>query len=382
MRVLATADWQLGKKISGAGSKAPQFREQLFLTSENIITKLALEHKVDLIVICGDLFDRPDAPWDLIERTATMLSKSEIPIHIIAGNHDALEGSQRTALWNLQRDLGDDSKVIIHTKRESNYIEHLNCTIYPGVLNERFDNSDQTSWIPERQKNDGVRIGLFHGSIANIGGGEQRIATLDPTLALDRELDIALLGDWHGPSGDIENSLIDQPENRLWYTGAPEAQIRSQNWIGRILICDLESEKAPQVSSIEVGLNRFIDLNIEFQEDSPESGFSELDEQCEQNLTSSDDLIAWRITTTGWLSKNDHGILTSKVKELQQQFTDLDFKDKVNIMVDKLTDSSGIIEQISAAINDSQESLEVKQTSLRLLYKFARQELGGDVNGS
>ena len=86
VKILATADWQLGKAISGAGKQSHIFREQLFLTAERIVTEIAPENDADLIVVCGDLFDRPEASWELIERTAEMLKKSEIPIHIISGS--------------------------------------------------------------------------------------------------------------------------------------------------------------------------------------------------------------------------------------------------------------------------------------------------------
>ena len=44
VRILATADWQLGKAISGAGEQSHIFREQLFLTAEKIVTETALEN--------------------------------------------------------------------------------------------------------------------------------------------------------------------------------------------------------------------------------------------------------------------------------------------------------------------------------------------------
>ena len=100
VKVLATADWQLGKAISGAGEQSHVFREQLFLTAERIVTEIAPENDADLIVICGDLFESEKASWKLIERTAEMLKKSEIPIHIISGNHDALDYQRKPVCGN------------------------------------------------------------------------------------------------------------------------------------------------------------------------------------------------------------------------------------------------------------------------------------------
>jgi len=380
VKVLATADWQLGKAISGAGEQSHVFREQLFLTAERIVTEIAPENDADLIVVCGDLFDRPEASWELIERTAEMLKKSEIPIHIISGNHDALDSSQETCLWKLDRELGSQSNIIIHKTREPCHLEDLGCTIYPGVLNARFDNFDQVGWIPDRDKKDGVRIGLFHGAICNFGEGDDaRIKNLEPTLAIDKDLDIALLGDWHQPKGDEENSTMAQPENRLWYTWAPEAQNLSNNKIGRVLLCELEVGRKPDVNPIEVGKNCFISKPIEFDEYYESEDFegelakiSDLIEEYSKN-----NLII-RIIASGWLNESDHIRLESTVNDLKSNNNKIMFKDKVSILPANLDKSEDLINQISETINASGEAKDVKDLAIKLLYKYARQELGGE----
>lgn len=380
VRVLGTADWQLGKAISGAGEQSHIFREQLFLTAEKIVTEVAPENNADLIVVCGDLFDRPEASWELIERTAEMLKKSEIPIHIIAGNHDALDPSEETCLWKLDRELGDQSDIIIHKTRKPYPIENLSCTIYPGVLNARFDNSDQVGWIPEREKKDGVRIGLFHGAICKFGEGDDfRIKNLEPTLAIDKDLDIALLGDWHQPKGDEKHSPMAQPDNRLWYTWAPEAQNLSNNKIGRVLLCDLEVGEEPNVNPIEVGKNCFISKPIEFDETYKNEDFegemeaiSELiDEYSEYNL-----II--RIIASGWLNEADYTLLEDTVDDLRSNGKKIMFKDKLSILPKNLDNSEDLLNQISESINESGGAKEVKDLAIKLLYKYARQELGRD----
>jgi len=81
---------------------------------------------------------------------------------------------------------------------------------------------------------------------------------------------LALLGDWHGPSGDIENSLIDQPDRKLWYAGSHEAQNISQNWQGRVLSIDAELGQEPIVNPIPVGSLKFTHIEFEFEEDMEE----------------------------------------------------------------------------------------------------------------
>lgn len=380
VKVLATADWQLGKAISGAGKQSHIFREQLFLTAERIVTEIAPENDADFIVVCGDLFDRPEASWELIERTAEMLKKSEIPIHIISGNHDALDSSQETCLWKLDRELGSQSNIIIHKTREPCHLENLGCTIYPGVLNARHDNSDQVGWIPPRDKKDGVRIGLFHGAICNFGEGDDaRIKNLEPTLAIDKDLDIALLGDWHQPKGDEETSTMAQPENRLWYTWAPEAQNLSNNKIGRVLVCDLEVGKEPNVNAIEVGKNCFIGKSIEFDESYESDDFEyEMEAISELFEQSSGYNLVIRIIASGWLIESDYIRLENTINQLKSNNNKIMFKDKVSILPAKLDKSEDLLNQISESISDSGKAKEVKDLAMKLLYKYARQELGGE----
>ena len=380
VKVLATADWQLGKAISGAGEQSHVFREQLFLTGERIVTEIAPENDADLIVVCGDLFDRPDASWELIERTAEMLKKSEIPIHIISGNHDALDSSQETCLWKLDRELGGQSNIIIHKTREPCHLENLGCTIYPGVLNARFDNSDQVSWIPDRDKKDGVRIGLFHGAICKFGEGEDfRIQNLEPTLAIDKDLDIALLGDWHQPKGDEKVSPMAQPDNRLWYTWAPEAQKLSDNKIGRVLLCDLEVGKEPNVNPIEVGKNCFISKPIEFENEYKNEDFeSEMEAISELIEQYSENNLVIRIIASGWLNEADYNRLESTINDLKSKNNKISFKDQLSILPANLDKSEDLINQISETINTSGEAKEIKDLAIKLLYKYARQELGGE----
>ena len=256
VKILATADWQLGKAFSGVGVGGNRFREQLFLTAEHIISEVSSDF--DIILILGDTFDRPDADWQLIERVAELLRSCEKPVHIIPGNHDFWHTGG--VLWALKNELEDADHVTIHSEQQPFRIESLGLTLYPGVLKQRMDLSDRTSWIPAREDDDGLRIGMFHESIQPHG-------TFDPDVALNHDLDLALLGDWHGPSGDIENSLIDQPSRKLWYAGSHEAQNISQNWQGRVLAIDIELGREAIVNPIPVGSLRFIHIEFEFEED-------------------------------------------------------------------------------------------------------------------
>ncbi|MFB4165882.1 exonuclease SbcCD subunit D [Alteribacillus sp. JSM 102045] len=86
MRMLHTADWHLGRTLEGR-SRLPEhiaFFEEL----ETIIK----DEKIDVLLMAGDVFDSvnpPAAAEELFYDTIASLSKKyNIPIIIIAGNHD------------------------------------------------------------------------------------------------------------------------------------------------------------------------------------------------------------------------------------------------------------------------------------------------------
>ena len=252
VKILATADWQLGKAFGRIGVASEPFREQLFNTAEKIITNTAQENKVDLILILGDTFDRSDADWTLIERVAELFRNSETPIHIIPGNHDPWRSGG--ALESLSRELEDSDHIVFHSEQNPCHLTEHALTLYPGVLRQRFDIGDRTSWIPERENEDGLRVGLFHGSIMSIGGEDARERSIDPDVSELQDLDMTLLGDWHG------GELLDQPDKRLWYAGAPEPQRIDHNWDGRVLLIEAELGRDPVVEPVIVGSLKFVDF--------------------------------------------------------------------------------------------------------------------------
>ena len=87
MRILHTSDWHLGRRLEGESLAEPH---QVFL--DWLTKEFIPEHKPDLIVIAGDIFDRPVPPTDAIElyeRSLADIVKTGTQILISAGNHDS-----------------------------------------------------------------------------------------------------------------------------------------------------------------------------------------------------------------------------------------------------------------------------------------------------
>lgn len=86
VRILHTADWHVGKRL-GRYDRMDDHRAVL---AE--LRAIADEEAVDLVVVAGDLFDRPMPPIEALElvvATLRRLARPERPVVAIAGNHDS-----------------------------------------------------------------------------------------------------------------------------------------------------------------------------------------------------------------------------------------------------------------------------------------------------
>lgn len=117
MKFLHTADWHIGKKLHDFSL----FDEQW--DAFNQIEKIALQEKVDAIVIAGDLYDRSVPSEEAVKTLNQMLIqlnlKDHFPILAINGNHDSAvrldNGSDwfKPANFNLVTKLKDAFTPIV-----------------------------------------------------------------------------------------------------------------------------------------------------------------------------------------------------------------------------------------------------------------------------
>jgi exonuclease SbcD len=86
LRILHTADWHLGRTLH----RASLLDDQRHIMAQ--LCDIAAREKPDVVVIAGDVFDRPvvtaDAVELLSETLATLVLSLGLPVIAIAGNHD------------------------------------------------------------------------------------------------------------------------------------------------------------------------------------------------------------------------------------------------------------------------------------------------------
>ena len=89
MKILHTADWHLGRYLHGVSLLDDQ-KHVL-----NQLVDLACSEEVDVVIIAGDIYDRSVPPADAVrlldDVLARLVLEAEIPVILIAGNHDSAE---------------------------------------------------------------------------------------------------------------------------------------------------------------------------------------------------------------------------------------------------------------------------------------------------
>lgn len=263
MRILHTADWQIGRVFAlgisdrddGRNPAAALF-DARFAVVESI-ARMATDEQVDIVLVAGDVFDQQGLSDATLRRLVNAMAGYAGPWLLLPGNHDAaLAESVWTRLQRLEV-LPDN----IHLALQPKVYEYadLQLAVLAAPLTQRHTHEDVTAPFEHWQTTPGwLRVGLAHGSVSGIlpaaADGANPIAAGRAVLA---QLDYLALGDWHG---------LKEIDPRTWYSGTPEPDRFVANEPGYVLLVDLDAPGAlPRVSAVAVATHiwheRFIQLH-------------------------------------------------------------------------------------------------------------------------
>lgn len=236
IRLLHTADWQIGKCYGQfEPDEAALLAEARFNTIERLAA-LARERQIDLVVVAGDVFDAQGVADKTIHRLFHALRGYAGPWALLPGNHDA--GLAESVWTRAARLKAIPDNVHVCLKPEPLLLEALGAAILPAPLTQRHTYADLTEWFAGADTPAGmVRIGLAHGCVQGILAED--IDSANPIAAGRAEqarLDYLALGDWHGAR---------QVDARTWYSGTPESDRFKANESGQALLVELPSPGKP-----------------------------------------------------------------------------------------------------------------------------------------
>jgi len=192
--------------------------------------------------LAGDTFEDNGIERSLIQKTADLLSKFEIPAYIISGNHDPLvPGSVwEHPVWNTSKNL--------NILKEEVPIEIPGGFLFPCPIYEKRSGKDPTSWINTNDTS-GIKVGIAHGTVDNIHQDEPEYP-IPRDIAQRKGLDYLALGHWHSSMLYDDNDGI----IRMAYSGTHETTKFGERDSGNILIVDIPSAGvAPNIVSVKTG---------------------------------------------------------------------------------------------------------------------------------
>ncbi|MGI8928057.1 MAG: metallophosphoesterase family protein [Candidatus Limnocylindrales bacterium] len=267
-RLLHMADVHLGARHDDLGPAAAAQRERQFAAFRRAI-ELAIAENVDLVLICGDLFDSNGQPRRSVERAATELARlvdRHIPVVIIPGTHDSYEPSSIYRAFDLAAMSGappDSDRVTVLTdSRPRVDFANLDLTVHGVVFATKRAPQSPLAGFPAAQTDKPLawQVGMIHGSLAVPGKFDlDEVIFTDPEVAASG-LDYLALGHWHSFREGRAGATT-------WaYSGAPEPVALDQDGAGQVLLVELEQRNGKHVVKVEpkpVGRTRFEKIELD-----------------------------------------------------------------------------------------------------------------------
>lgn len=166
IKIIHCADFHLGSAMSGIGEYANVRRDEL-LNSFGAVIDLCVEEKVQLLLIAGDLFDKPNVSDEICRYVENQLSRLDIPVFISLGNHDYRTVDGAYSRMNLK-----DNVCIFDGAFSSVELSELGVRVFgAGFGGEYCDNalvSDFGALDDEK-----INLVVLHGDVVSSGSASR-----------------------------------------------------------------------------------------------------------------------------------------------------------------------------------------------------------------
>lgn len=259
-RLLHTADWQIGRQFSTFPPESAMPLMEARFTAIERLARLATEHRVDAVLVAGDVFDAQTVSERTLRRVFNLLAGYTGPWVLLPGNHDA---ALSESVWRRAERLGIvPPGVHLALKPEPIVLAGAGVVVLPAPLTQRHTHHDLTEWFERAETPLALaRIGLAHGSVQGLLAEDiDSPNPIAPDRAERARLDYLALGDWHGCRAI---------NPRTWYSGTPEPDRHKDrdNGAGHALLVELGEDTAfaPQVTRLPVGQYRWRRLDLALQ---------------------------------------------------------------------------------------------------------------------
>ncbi len=253
IKLLHLADVHLGATFRMLGEKGAAQRRQVEETFARAID-LAIDERVQMVLIAGDLFDSPKPAPATVEATAGQfrrLAEAGIRVALVAGNHDGTLEGQVPDLERLRR--ANPAILVFGRTVEVQVLPDLDLTVVGRSAEPGAMASPLANW--PRGHTTRFAVGVTHGSSFRAGQVEGP-GTIHPQEIRDLGLDYLALGDWHSAIQLLP------PPSAAWYAGSPELLAFDQEGAGHVLLVELSAPGRAEVTPRRIGRRRYQALEL------------------------------------------------------------------------------------------------------------------------
>jgi DNA repair exonuclease SbcCD nuclease subunit len=330
MRLIHTADWQIGKPYGTVADEQKRFRlQQERIAAIGRIRDVVRLQEAQLVLVAGDLFDSPTPDSTAVLEVLELIGEMEVPVLVIPGNHD--HGAPGT-VWHRddfqrhQRHQAPNLQLLL--ERQPLVLD--SAVVLPCPLLRNQDSSDPTQWLRALDwsalPTDRPRIVLAHGGVHGFGGrdyeGDEEAQAgannlIDLAALPAGQIDYIALGDWHN---------LKQISAQAWYPGTPEPDRFDHgegNQRGQVLLVELQRGITPEVKPQQTGRIRWHNLKIRFSGDDDLDRFDRQLEEVTAGRVARDLL---RLEVSGSLSLAGHRRYQQLLDDLQNRLLRLRIK--------------------------------------------------------
>lgn len=256
--LLHTADVHLDTKFPSL-KEYETARAKDFLDTFSNIVRVALERRVDLFCIAGDLFDSPhpsQTTFGWIKAHFEKLFEAEIPVVLIPGTHDNMMASDNVYQHPLFQKTILFSAPVLKCPRHLN-IKGQDVYLY-GMAYHPEISIDYLSNL-KRKTTDGIHIGLLHGSIK--GAPDWKIYAKDFPIDLENLLALGLT---YCALGHYHNRIVYTHEGiaRASYPGTPEGKRFRESGPRYVNIVEIEDNLKLKILPVAVNSKTLIEKEI------------------------------------------------------------------------------------------------------------------------
>jgi DNA repair exonuclease SbcCD nuclease subunit len=257
IKIAHISDVHLGAKLAYLNTKAEEHRQRIKEAFKLSIDK-AIETKVDLFIIAGDLFDNPfpsKVSQVFVLEQFKRLIDNNIYTLVITGNHDRSEVGSVFTDSLITKYVNPRLKIFNKELLQSWEIADLDlCIFAAGTEKQKNKNTPYSNLM--RSEKFKYNIGVFHGSVDIKGQPENNPIYLKDLYASG--FDYFALGDWH--------NMLDLSKNgvAISYCGSPELIDSDQDNAGNMLIVTLDKGQPCVVKSLRTGSikSKTMDLDV------------------------------------------------------------------------------------------------------------------------